>query len=145
MSTELIKVRHYLAADGSLMEDQILTYNPKTGNWKSHRVVNVDNDNCVEYRTEDGSLHRRDGPAYQTTKYGIAIEEWWTKGVLHRTSGPAIVRNDPDGRSFKEWWIDGKPISKSEFDKLIQEVRQLTSLGRLTDPRRWVREFGSSL
>jgi hypothetical protein len=89
---------------------------------------------CVEWRNEQGQLHRIDGPALEYTEEGHkewhlngkthrtdgpAVEggdgykAWWLNGVPHRLDGPAIVY--PDGT--KEWWIDNKRLTEEEFKR----------------------------
>jgi hypothetical protein len=50
---------------------------------------------------------------------------WYKDGKRHRLSGPAIEsvydRNDPDGK-LTEWWVEGKPYSKEEFDALPEVI-----------------------
>jgi len=58
--------------------------------------------------------------------------------VLHRTDGPAC---DFAEDSYSEWWIDDEGYTEEEFNKLIEEVRQLPKVLRLIDPREWVRKL----
>ena len=54
----------------------------------------------VEYRNNDGLLHREDGPAIEWTNGTIF---WYLNGERHREAGPAIEFAKGD----KEWWING--------------------------------------
>jgi hypothetical protein len=70
---------------------------------------------------QDGLLHREDGPAIVDRVAGI--EFWYSKGKRHRADGPAYIRSDDFGSPIaSEYWINGKNYSKSEFDKIIQNV-----------------------
>lgn len=81
------------------------------------------------------TYHREDGPAVIRD---TGDERWYLDGIPHRIDGPAVVY-------FKEniydWKIEGKSLTKFEFDILIQEVKNTPLVLRLTDPRKWVREF----
>jgi hypothetical protein len=52
------------------------------------------------WTTNDGVLHRLDGPAVE---YSGGSETWWMDGIKHRSDGPAIVF--PSGH--KEWHLRG--------------------------------------
>lgn len=42
---------------------------------------------------------------YYEENGAVCRHEWWTDGVLHRTTGPAVVAFATDGRiTIKEWW-----------------------------------------
>jgi hypothetical protein len=58
----------------------------------------------IEWRNEEGQLHREDGPAY----IDMFSKEWWYKGKLHREDGPAVILRD--GRQL--WYIDDKFITE---------------------------------
>ncbi len=40
-------------------------------------------------------------------------KEWYRNGEYHREDGPAIIR----ASQSKEWWLDGKYIWHSEYNK----------------------------
>ena len=61
------------------------------------------------------------------------------KTTLHRVDGPALEW--PGGRYEIFWYIDNQAFTESEFNKLIQEVKDMPLVVRLVDPRWWVREF----
>lgn len=44
-------------------------------------------------------------------------------------------------RSQYYWEIDNKIYNKSSYYKLIEEIRDMPLVMRLTDPRQWVREW----
>ena len=88
-----------------------------------------------EYDMSGGfTYHRVDGPAYENE---VGYKAWWFNGKRHRVDGPAIEYSD----GGKAWWIDGKRYIEEEYNKLIQEVKDIPEVLRLVDPRKWVREF----
>ena len=54
----------------------------------------------VEYRNEQGQLHREDGPAVVFNGGSVA---YWRNGKLHREGAPAIVTG-----SSEAWYHNGK-------------------------------------
>lgn len=84
---------------------------------------------------KNGRLHREDGPALIEADGG---QSWFKNGKLHRDNGPAEIEADgrhawfkngvlhrEDGPAyeefltgFKEWYINGKDISESQFNAL---------------------------
>ena len=54
-----------------------------------------------EWRNEDGSRHREDGPAVE---YADGYKAWYLNGKYHREDGPAIEY----AGGTKEWFINGK-------------------------------------
>ena len=83
----------------------------------------------MEYRNEQGQLHREDGPAItwedgtqewyingelhrtdgpaRVWGYSPYIQEWYWHNELHREDGPAVI--DADGR--QEWYWHNEPVS----------------------------------
>lgn len=59
-------------------------------------------ENDVRHRDVAAAWLRRDGSC-----------EYWRRGVLHCTWGPAVVYADTRRRS--EYWIDGVRLSRAEF------------------------------
>jgi hypothetical protein len=59
-------------------------------------------ENKIEYRADNGELHRTDGPA--VVHYDGRLV-WYKNGEIHRLDGPAI-ENPFDGTV--EFWINGK-------------------------------------
>lgn len=59
----------------------------------------LENNGNIVWRTEDGILHRKDGPAFK----GQNCEAWYYFGFLHRADGPAIIK--PNGMT--EWYFRG--------------------------------------
>jgi len=57
--------------------------------------------------------------------------------TFHREDGPALEWSD----GTDEWFLDGKSYFKDSYCKMIQEVKDMDIAMRLTDPRKWVREF----
>ena len=82
----------------------------------------------------DGKYHREDGPAIE---YADGSKHWLVDGKCHRIDGPACewaIGN-------REWWIDDKYYTEENFNKLIEEVKELPLALRLIDPREWVRNY----
>ena len=97
--------------------------------------------NRIEWRNEEGRLHRLDGPAVEwetkTRKWykngilhrvdGPAIEwfdgskEWYLDGELHRVDGPAIEWSD----GAEDWWLNGELFNSKEawFEALTEEEK----------------------
>ena len=87
----------------------------------------------------DITYHRLDGPARE---WRDGTKQWFKEGRRHREDGPAIEDQSAYGAgSYAAWYIEGKSYNKEDYDKLIQEVRDMPLVLRLVDPRRWVREF----
>jgi hypothetical protein len=40
------------------------------------------------------------------------------------------------------WYIDGMNYSEKQFNNLIKQVNEMSTVMKLTDPRWWVRELG---
>ena len=105
----------------------------------------------------DGRSHRPDGPACEYAngdkhwyehgkrhRVGLPAMEWtngdrywYIDGKLHRIDGPAYEHVN----GMKLWYIDGKCYDEKDFNKLIEEVKQLPLALKLTDPREWVRKL----
>ena len=86
----------------------------------------------VEYKNDEGKLHRLDGPAY----IGVdGTKSWYQNGLKHRTDGPAVEfadgskewyvngqRHRVDGPAYegasgsKEWWVEDKQYTQQEFE-----------------------------
>ena len=81
----------------------------------------------------DGRQHRTDGPA---AEFSDGEKHWYIDGKQHREDGPAIVTTD----GSKYWFIDSVEYYEDQFNKLIEEVKQLPLALRLIDPREWVRK-----
>ena len=83
-------------------------------------TVKVDKKGTVRYyKPGTDVLHREDGPA---EVYENGGEYWYKEGELHREDGPAIMF--PDGRQY--WCIDGKQLSREEFDGRTKEEKVCT-------------------
>lgn len=75
----------------------------------------------IEYRDENGNLHREDGPAlvqYFRLANGIVdFEVWYTNGRRNRLDGPAQLYytvNREIAHSY--FWIDGHELNKSIWE-----------------------------
>ena len=90
--------------------------------------------NGDKYWFIDGRQHRTDGPA---AEYADGSKYWWVDGKCHRIDGPAVEL----ASGTKEWRIDDKYYTEENFNKLIEEVKQLPLALRLIDPKEWVRKL----
>lgn len=99
----------------------------------------------IEWRDEEGKLHRVDGPALEWPdkdgkawyihgklhrEDGPAMEgplgkSWYKNGKRHRLDGPAVEYEWADGR--KEWYRNGKELTEKEF-AVIRE-KELDAIG----------------
>ena len=91
-------------------------------------------DGTVSAKYDTKGFHREDGPAIE---YTSGDKEWWLDGRLHRVDGPAAEYSD----GGEDWYVEGNRYTKTEFDKLMEEVKELPLALRLTDPREWVRKI----
>ena len=69
----------------------------------------------------------------------IAIHKTWhLDNKLHRVGGLAVEY----GEGIKYWYIGGRKIvTEYDYNRLVQEVKDMPLALRLVDPRKWVREF----
>ena len=70
----------------------------------------------IEYRNEQGELHRTDGPAIE---WNSGSKEWYINGERHREDGPAIEYLTSD----REWWINGKEYSEENWKQKVTELK----------------------
>jgi hypothetical protein len=61
----------------------------------------VKGDGVIEWRDDDGRLHRQGGPARVSPS---GREEWFRHGNLHRADGPAVVH----ANGSEKWYRDGR-------------------------------------
>lgn len=87
----------------------------------------------IGFAAETVHFHREDGPAIE---YQDMDKYWFYEDKLHRLDGPA-----QSAEFGNLWHIDDEEYSKEEFDRILEEVRNMSLTLRLTDPRWWVREF----
>jgi len=70
-------------------------------------------DGVIEWRDENGELHRVGGPA---RVFPSGREEWFRHGRLDRAGGPAVIHAPaaiyPDGRRI--WFIEGEKIREEK-------------------------------
>jgi len=90
--------------------------------------------NMNQWMKGDDNFHREGGPAVE---FDNGTTWWYLNSLVHRVNGPAIEFDN----GKKHWYIEDKEYIKDDYDKLIQEVRDMPKVLRLVDPRRWVREF----
>ena len=95
-------------------------------------VRTVRKNGVIEWRNENGKLHRTDGPAFEDPTANA--KAWYINGKLHREDGPAMEGplgqswykngkrhrlNGPavewaDGR--REWYRSGRQMTEAEFN-----------------------------
>ena len=61
-----------------------------------------------EWRTDDGKLHRTDGPAIELED---GTKEWLVHGVTHREDGPAVEWAD----GGKWYFLNGQQMTEDQF------------------------------
>ena len=79
-------------------------------------------------------LHRTDGPAIE---YADGVKSWYIDDKSHRTDGPAVEWPN----SSRAWYVDDQHYTEEDFNRLIEEVKELPLALRLIDPREWVRKL----
>ena len=84
----------------------------------------VEYGNRIEWRNEEGEIHRLDGPAIE---WADGTKEWWAHGKYHRLDGPAVERAD----GTKEWWVSGRCIALGILTKrdIIDSLQRLPVQG----------------
>ena len=50
---------------------------------------------------------------YTVTVYENGYRQWWQKGLLHRTDGPAVEFADGE----RQWWIEGRFFTEKRFNQ----------------------------
>ena len=114
----------------------------------------IDKDGTKRWYTQDGELHRTDGPAVE---YTSGSKFWYLNGERHRTDGPAIewasggkvwylpAIERADGT--KEWYLNGEELSEDLYNKSVQgDIKDLPLyLGRGFDSYISERLVGKSL
>jgi hypothetical protein len=70
----------------------------------------------IEYRNEQGKLHREDGPAVE---YKDGTKYWLINGKFHRLDGPAVEYPNSD----REWWINGKEYLEENYYQEIVKIK----------------------
>lgn len=97
--------------------------------WERHNdkgpaVIYRDKDGAIvreEYYL-NGSLHRvGDKPAITAGKH----MEWWDRGELHRSSGPAIVT----AKGEKRYFLEGREVGRNEVSKAAVENSHNQGIG----------------
>jgi hypothetical protein len=80
------------------------------------------------------TLHREDGPAIE---YANGAKTWYIDDKRHRADGPAAEY----ASGIQGWYIEGEYYTEEDFKDLINEIKKLPLVLRLTDPREWVRNY----
>jgi len=79
------------------------------------------NDGSVDSKlwyTDNGNLHRVDGPAkiWYYPDGTVEFETWYQNGVLHRVDGPAFIEYRSEGIVGEiGWWLYGSSYAFDEF------------------------------
>ena len=108
--------------------------------YNQSKVLHREDGPAIEYTNGqkewyvNGKCHRIGGPAKE---YADGGRFWYVDGKRHRVDGPAIEWSNGD----KPWWVDDELYTEENFNKLIEEVKQLPLALRLIDTREWVRNF----
>jgi hypothetical protein len=95
--------------------------------------------NRIEYRNEQGDLHREDGPAIEGYN---GYKEWFLNGIRHREDGPAVeysdgdkwwfingIRHREDGPAveysdgYKEWYLNGEYYTEEEWKQEVAKIK----------------------
>lgn len=74
----------------------------------------------VDVWWQDELFHREDGPA---VVYTNGAESWYKHGKRHREDGPAHTRPNGKGGLTKEYWLDGKWVTKAKHEELVWKQR----------------------
>ena len=72
----------------------------------------------------DGQLHSEVGPAII---YDDGEEHWYYNGLRHRIDGPAVEWDAGHGYVFKEWWLNGIPVTEEEHAVFAHKQNFLVS------------------
>ena len=76
----------------------------------------VDKYGNIEFRNENGFLHREDGPAFEQPN-GYKI--WWLNGICHREDGPARIF--PNGKV--QYYLNGIIYTKEDWEEEIIKIK----------------------
>jgi len=79
--------------------------------------VEITEEGTTFYRDiKNKKYHREDGPAVVCSN---GYKYWYKQGQLHREDGPAVEY--PDGRYTNQYFLDGVPLSKDWYEKLVKK------------------------
>jgi hypothetical protein len=70
----------------------------------------------IDYRNEQGYLHREDGPAIEGYN---GYKEWFLNGICHREDGPAIEYS----YGGKEWYLNDKAYSEDDYYQEVANIK----------------------
>jgi hypothetical protein len=70
----------------------------------------------IEYKNEQGQLHRTDGPAIE---YKDGTKEWFINGKRHREDGPAVEYYT--GTKF--WYLNGKRYIENKWKEKVINLK----------------------
>ena len=72
---------------------------------------------------KQGDYHNNEQPAIQ---YNNGDFYWIVNGVYHNLNGPSVVEKNPSVRAY---YINGKEYSKEDFDRKVQQIKDLQQAG----------------
>jgi hypothetical protein len=72
--------------------------------------------NRIEYRNEQGKLHREGGPAIE---YHDGTKSWYINGQWHREDGPSFEWRD----GTKSWYLNDKRYSEDEWKQEVAKIK----------------------
>lgn len=109
---------------------------------------------CLKIYYDDGSvgdtldpsktLYREDGPAVvmYDADGKVRYETYYLEDKCHRVDGPAFIAYHMNGNiESEQYWLENRQYTKEEYYKIMEEVKNMEEAVKLTDPRKWVREF----
>jgi len=86
----------------------------------------------------NGVLHREDGgPAIE---YHDGTKYWYLLGRKHRLDGPAVEKST----GTRQYWLFGFSMTKEVYEKMVSEIKNVTSEPKPTPLEKTYLEAGSS-
>jgi hypothetical protein len=71
----------------------------------------------IEFRNEQGYLHRIDGPAIE---WKSGHKEWYINGQRHREDGPAVIFSNNERYV---WNLNGIEYSEQEWEQEVAKIK----------------------
>jgi hypothetical protein len=84
-------------------------------------TMTIDRAGRKTWHNQQGQLHRTDGPAVERAD---GTKAWCLSDQLHRTDGPAYE----GANGHKEWWVDGQPLTFTEWVDRVTNTEQARTL-----------------
>ena len=87
-------------------------------NGPAYREWNTQGQLIIEDYFINGKWHNPNGPAYRrwNNEGQLIWEEYWLNDERHNPHGPAVRKWNDEGQLIQEYWIDGKKLTKEQFD-----------------------------